>query len=207
MPFQKIVIGGALVVVALLAVYWTLLFFAQRSMLFPVPPVAAAPPPPADAEQIWLTTSFGRVEAWYLAPVGPHDGPRPLLIFTHGNGELIDYWPEEFGPARQRGIGVMLVEYPGYGRSDGSPSEVSITEGVLAAYDWALQQSHLDRSRIIPYGRSLGGGAAAITAKARPVAALILESAFSSVAAFTSGVGAPTDITSAPFRPRQRSSD
>jgi pimeloyl-ACP methyl ester carboxylesterase len=113
------------------------------------------------------------------------------LLFTHGNGELIDYWPEEFDAARERGVAVLLVEYPGYGRSDGSPSERAITEGVLAAYDWAQRRSHVDRSRIIPYGRSLGGGAAAILARVRPVPAVILESAFSSVAAFASGFGAP----------------
>jgi fermentation-respiration switch protein FrsA (DUF1100 family) len=62
---------------------------------------------------------------------------------------------------------------------------------VLAAYDWAQRQASIDRSRIIPYGRSLGGGAAAILAEARTVPALILESAFSSVAAFASGFGAP----------------
>ncbi len=174
-----------------MAAYWALLFFAQRSMLFPMPPVTGAPPRPAHAEQVWLSTSFGRVEAWYLPPIGTHNGPAPLLLFTHGNGELIDYWPEEFDEPRSWGLGVLLVEYPGYGRSDGSPSETAITEGVLAACDWAQRQAHIDSSRIIPYGRSLGGGAAAIVAKARPVPALILESAFSSVAAFASGFGAP----------------
>ena len=160
-------------------------------MLFPIPRVSGAPPRPPWAEQVWLSTSFGRVEAWYLPTIGTHSAPAPLLLFTHGNGELIDYWPEEFDPARQLGVAVLLVEYPGYGRSDGSASERAITEGVLAAYDWAQGQGQIDRSRIIPYGRSLGGGAAAILAQARPAPALILESAFASVAAFASGFGAP----------------
>jgi len=184
-------VAFAVVAVVIVLAYWVLLFFAQRSVLFPMPPVTSAPPRPAYAQQVWLTTSFGRVEAWYLAPLGQRGAPAPLLLFTHGNGELIDYWPEEFEPARQRGVGVLLVEYPGYGRSEGAPSERSISESTLAAFDWAQQQPHVDRTRIIPYGRSLGGGAAAIVAKARPVPALILESAFSSVAAFASGFGAP----------------
>ncbi len=182
-----------------MAAYWALLFFAQRSMLFPMPPVTGAPPRPAYAEQVWLSTSIGRVEAWYLPPIGTHNGPAPLLLFTHGNGELIDYWPEEFDEPRSWGLGVLLVEYPGYGRSDGSPSETAITEGVLAAFDWAQRQAHIDSSRIMPYGRSLGGGAAAIVAKARPVPALILESAFSSVAAFASGFGAPQFLVARRF--------
>jgi fermentation-respiration switch protein FrsA (DUF1100 family) len=188
---QKIAVGGMLVAAALLAAYWALLFFAQRSMLFPAPPAAGAPRRPQFAEQIWLTTSFGRVEAWFLPPLRTEGGPAPLLVFTHGNGELIDYWPEEFEPPRQDGVAVLLLEFPGYGRSDGSPSEGSITEAVLAAYDWAQQQPRIDQRRIIPYGRSLGGGAAAIVATQRDVPALILESSFSSVAEFAAGFGAP----------------
>jgi hypothetical protein len=181
----------ALAGLVVVAGYLALLFFAQRSMLFPAPPVASAPSRPPFARPIWLTTSFGRVEAWFLPPLGTPTGPSPLLLFTHGNGELIDYWPEEFERPRAAGLAVLLVEYPGYGRSEGSPSEVSITEAVLAAFDWAQQQPDVDKSRIIPYGRSLGGGAAAIVATKRAVPALILESSFSSVAAFASGFGAP----------------
>ena len=69
-------------------------------------------------EQIWLNTSFGRVEAWYLPAIEPAPERAPLLLFAHGNGELIDYWPEEFDEPRRWGAGVLLVEYPGYGRSE-----------------------------------------------------------------------------------------
>ena len=190
-PIQKLAFGGALIALGMLAAYWALLFFAQRSILFPVPRLAGAPPRPPDVEQIWLNTSFGRIEAWYLPAIRSAEGPSPLLVFSHGNAELIDYWPDEFDEPRRWGIGVLLVEYPGYGRSGGSPSQQSITEGMLAAYDWARQHANIDRSRIIPYGRSLGGGAASVLALARPVPALILESSFSSVAAFAAGFGAP----------------
>jgi fermentation-respiration switch protein FrsA (DUF1100 family) len=181
----------ALAVILVLAAYWTLLFFAQRSMLFPRPPAAGALPRPPFAEPIWLRASFGRVEAWYLPPIDATQERGPLLLFTHGNAELIDHWPEEFEQLRRSGLAVLLVEYPGYGRSEGSPSEVSITESMVAAYDWAQQQPQIDGSRIIPYGRSLGGGAVAILSIERPVPALILESSFSSVAAFAAGFGAP----------------
>ena len=197
--FQKVSVGVLLVAVTLLAAYWALLFLSQRSMLFPAPPVTGAPPRPQFVQQVWLTTSFGKVEAWFLPPLRTHGAPSPLLLFTHGNGELIDYWPEEFEEPRQAGMAVLLLEYPGYGRSDGSPSEASIGEAVLAAYDWAQQQPHLDKSRVIPYGRSLGGGAATIVAARRAVPALILESSFSSVAAFAAGFGAPRFLVRDPF--------
>lgn len=188
---QRVAIVAILVAGVLLAAYWALLFFMQRSIFFPAPPPAGASARPAFAEQVWLTTSFGRVEAWYLPPLIEAGAPAPLLLFTHGNGELIDFWPDEFDPPRQRGVAVLLVEYPGYGRSDGAPSEASITEAVVAAFDWAQRQPRIDPSRIIPYGRSLGGGAAAVLPRARAVPALIFESSFSSVASFAAGFGAP----------------
>jgi len=188
---QRVAIGAVIVAVSVLAAYWVLLFFAQRSMLFPMPPAAGAPQRPAFVEPIWLNTSFGRVEAWYLPPIDLAGKPAPLLLFTHGNAELIDYWPEEFDEPRRWGAGVLLVEYPGYGRSEGRPSQASISEAMLNAYEWARHDPRVDASRIIPYGRSLGGGAASQLSIARSVPAMILESSFSSVAAFASGFGAP----------------
>ena len=160
-------------------------------MLFPKPPASMGLDPPTDVERVWLAASFGKVEAWYLPPVNGGISPAPLLVFTHGNAELIDFWPGEFDPPRAWGFGVLLVEYPGYGRSEGSPSQRSITETMLAAHDWARAKPGIDAARIIPYGRSIGGGAATVLAAARQAPALILESAFSSVAAFASGFGAP----------------
>jgi hypothetical protein len=58
---------------------------------------------------------------------------KPVMNFGHGNGEVIDYWITAFDGFRERGIGVLLVEYPGYGRSTGSPSGVSIRAAVDAA--------------------------------------------------------------------------
>ena len=182
---------GASVLIGLLVVYWAGLFVWQRALLFPAPPLAGAAARPADAEAVWLETAGGRVEAWYLMPLVAARGPAPLLLFTHGNGELIDYWPSAFEEPRRSGLAVLLLEYPGYGRSGGAPSQRSVTEAVLAAFDWARQQPSVDATRIIAYGRSVGGGAATALAGARPVAAMILESTFTSVPMFARRFGAP----------------
>lgn len=181
---------AALAGLALIAVYWTFGFFAQRSVMFPVPraPVSGAPPP--DVRQIWLPTSAGRVEAWLLE-ADARDGGAPLMIFTHGNAELIDYWPPAFEEARRAGVHVLLVEYPGYGRSEGRPSQKSIRETMVAAYDAVAERPSVDRERIIAYGRSLGGGAAALLTTERPVAALVLESTFTAVWPFARQFGLP----------------
>lgn len=190
---------AALALGAILVAYWALLFLTQRTLMFPAPPVAGAPARPADAEEVWLPTPAGQVEAWFLPPMGAPSGPAPLLVFTHGNGELIDYWPAAFDEPRRWGMAVLLVEYPGYGRSAGRPSQGSITDAVLAADDWARADPRVDTARVIPYGRSLGGSAAALLASARPVPALILESAFTSARAFARQVGAPGVLVRDPF--------
>ncbi|HEX4916027.1 MAG TPA: alpha/beta hydrolase [Vicinamibacterales bacterium] len=174
------------------AAYLALLFMVQRSLLFPMPQEVPAGPPPG-TEDVRVTYDGGEAYGIYLAPIDA-TGAAPLLMFMHGNGELADYWTEEFDTARRWGVGVLLVEYPGYGRATGSPSEQSITESVIALYDWAAKEPRVDAKQIVAYGRSLGAGAAVRLAINRPVAAMILESAFTSVADFAARFGAPGAI-------------
>jgi fermentation-respiration switch protein FrsA (DUF1100 family) len=187
-----------LAVPLLIAGYWLLLFLTQRSILFPRA-LGAASGHPADVERVWLTTTAGRVEAWFLPPAKRSATPAPLLLFAHGNGELIDHWASAFDAPRAAGFGVLLVEYPGYGRSEGSPSQASINAVMLAAYDHAKARPDVDSARIVAHGRSLGGGAVCLLATARPLAALILESTFTSVRAFASHFAAPGILVRDPF--------
>jgi pimeloyl-ACP methyl ester carboxylesterase len=92
---------------------------------------------------------------------------------------------------RRLGIGVLLVEYPGYGRSQGSPTQASITEALVAAYDTLLDHPQVDPSAIVLFGRSVGGGAVAALAAQRPSAALILFSTFTDVRSFATRYGLP----------------
>ena len=187
--------------VVMVAAYFALLFVVQRSMLFPMPPDVPVRPP-AGAEEVRVTFGGGEAYALYLPPRQPR-GAAPLLMFMHGNAEIVDYWPDEFMAPRAWGVGVLLVEYPGYGRAPGAPSEKSITDAVLALYDWAASDPRIDAKRIVAYGRSLGGGAAVRLAAHRPVAGMILESAFTSVAEFAARFMAPAFLIRDPFDSRR----
>ncbi len=157
--------------------------YAQRRLLFPAPPAPAhAPTPPDGARLERLVTPEGTVEAFLLPARQPRATAAPVLLYAHGNGELVDGWLSEFEPLRARGLSVVLVEYPGYGRSTGVTSESSIRRALESAYDWTASQPEVDANRIIGYGRSLGGGAICALARTRTLAALILESTFTSVA-------------------------
>lgn len=173
----------------------------QRKILYPLrrAPDASALLRAVEGEQVWLERGGVRSEAWFLPARGESRGPAPLLIFTHGNGELIDDWAREFDTPRGWGVAVLLVEYPGYGRSGGAPSETSIANAIVAAYDWASARRDVDPRRIVAYGRSLGGGAACALAREREVAALVLESAFTSVRALAARLYVPGFLILDPF--------
>jgi hypothetical protein len=184
---------------AILLAYWTLLFFVQRSLTFPRPDIASAPPRPDDAEVVWLQHPAGRTEAWLLPARGSTPGPAPVLLFAHGNAELIDHWAGEFDEPRSWGLAVLLVEYPGYGRSAGHPAQSTIAATMAAAHAWIATEPSLDAARIIAYGRSLGGGAVSTLLPDRPPAALILESTFTDTRRFARNVGAPGFLVRDPF--------
>lgn len=168
--------------------YCGLLFLMQRQIMFPRS-LIPTPPPAAQKipglEKIWLDTGFGKVETWFVPPAAAAAShPAPAVIFAHGNGELIDFWPDDLKTFTQFGLGLLLVEYPGYGRSDGKPSQESITETFIAAYDMLAARKDVDASGIVLFGRSLGGGAVCALAANRTSKALILMSTFTSVRSF-----------------------
>ena len=186
----------ALVLLAV-AGYLALACGSQRAVLFPRH--LAVAPPGADRVPGLEKLRIGRsadVEAWYLPPTRRAAERGPALVFTHGNAELIDHWAGAFQVPRDWGVAVLLVEYPGYGRSGGRPSQRSITDAVVSGYDRLAERPEVDPARIVAYGRSVGGGAACALAEERDVAALILESTFTSVRDMARTLGLPGFLSS-----------
>lgn len=183
-------------------VYCVFIFLIQRWILFPryLVGIPAGYEDMPDLEKIWIETRIGNIEAWFLSPDLIHKpGPAPAVIFAHGNGEIIDSWPYELKKFNRLGMGVLMVEYPGYGRSQGKPSQKSITEAFASAYDILIQRKDVDPTRIVLFGNSLGGGAVCVLAARRPSAALILMSTFTSVRSFSKKYLVPGFIVRDPF--------
>ena len=198
---RSVLVSALALAAVALVLWWALAFVAQRALIFPrsaIPPHAAADLGRLGGETLWLEAGGRRSEAWLL-PARGGGAPGPLLLYAHGNGELIDHWADAFEPARARGVSALLVEYPGYGRSEGSPSEASIRETLVAAFDWAAAQDGIDARRIVGWGRSLGGGAVCALARERPLAALVLESTFTSVRSMAARFGVPGFLVRDPF--------
>lgn len=189
--------------VVMYAVYCAALFLMQRQILFPVNLIPARPQPVVSGitiESIWTETDQARVEHWLLPPApGTSEGPAPLIIFCHGNAEIKDDGLLEMLPFTRLGMAVLLMEYPGYGTSSGSPSQASITQTLMAAYDAVIQRPDIDAGRIVLFGRSLGGAAACQLAAHRETAAMILVSTFTGVKSFTRKYLVPDLLVRDPF--------
>lgn len=189
---MRLMIRILLTAAGLYIAYAGLVFFLQRSLIFPrsVIPPFTDPVRPQGAEVLSIQTGTETVEAWFIpANAAFSSPPCPAVIFAHGNAELIDFWPEYLKPLSQNGIHLLLVEYPGYGRSRGLPSEKSITRALTAAYDQLVARNSVDPGRIVFFGRSIGGGAVCSLSKARPSAGLILLSTFTSIRSFAPRYG------------------
>ncbi|MFT3924135.1 MAG: alpha/beta hydrolase [Myxococcales bacterium] len=174
----------------------------QRNLLFPRHMVAVPARPVAvpGLERSWLDTDAGKVELWFLPGRGVSpERPGPAVIFAHGNGELIDYWPEQLAPYRELGVSVVLPEYRGYGRSAGKPSETALAADFRAVYTRLLADARVDPTRILYHGRSLGGGVVCGLARSHAPAGMILESTFTSVVDVARGMGVPAFVISDRF--------
>lgn len=159
----------------------------KERLIFPVRGVerARALTPPPDAAVWWREISPGvRTEAWFFPGRGRSEtSPGPAVVCFHGNGELIDDNADTARTFAAWGISVLLVEYRGYGRSGGPPTVDGVREDATVWFDRLAERPEVKTGEVMTYGFSLGAGFAAQLAAARPVAALMLESPFTSLPA------------------------
>lgn len=161
----------------------------QHRLAFPAPNARLPEPAEAgmtDGERITVTASDGvTLHGWYLppdpAPAG--GGLAPGLIWFYGNMETIAGITPILRAFRPPGIGMVILDYRGYGESEGSATEEGVYRDAEAAWKYLAGRPQIDSTRIAVYGRSIGSAVALYLATHQPVRALVLESAFSSGAA------------------------
>ena len=129
--------------------------------------------------EVALTTPDGlRLLAWFRLPAQG----QPVLVYFHGNGGSIAGRRDRARRFAQAGLGLLMVEYRGYGGNPGSPSESGLYLDAEAAVNF-LGKHGFGPSRLVLYGESLGTGVAVHVAAQWPVRAVVLESPYTSVAA------------------------
>lgn len=155
------------------------LFLVQRQLIYR--PDTAAPDAAAvglDALQtVALSTADGlMLHAWYLAPAAG----QPMLVYFHGNGGNLGDRAGRLRRFAAAGLGVLLVEYRGYGGNPGRPTEAGLYADARAALDFAAARA-IPTERLVLWGESLGSGVAVRMASERPVAAVVLEAPYTSL--------------------------
>ena len=160
-----------------------ILYFAQRSMMY-FPETVHTTPAQAglpEAEEVTLTASDGeRLVAWHVAP----RRDKPVVLYFHGNGGALRYRVERFRTLIRDGVGIIGIEYRGYGGSSGSPSEAGLIADAKAAYAFAA--TRYPAPQLVVWGESLGTGVAVVLAAEKPLGRVILEAPFTSAAAVAS---------------------
>jgi fermentation-respiration switch protein FrsA (DUF1100 family) len=155
-------------------------YFAQRAFLFPIPSTGRTFPEAAgfpEAEEHLLLTSDGeKIVAWHVPP----RAANPVIIFFHGNGDILAWRVPWFREMTAGGAGLIAVSFRGYAGSSGSPTEAGLLKDAEAAYAFANQ--HYSPERIAVWGFSLGTGPAVALAANRRIGKLILEAPYSSIA-------------------------
>lgn len=113
----------------------------------------------------------------------PERDPRGTVLYLHGNATSI--WSPQIRRKlrtyQRMGYRVVAVEYRGFGRAEGTPTEAGLIDDGLAAARFAEDSLGVPAQQLIIHGMSLGTGVAAAIAARRSPKLLILDGAFTSL--------------------------
>ncbi len=153
-------------------------------IFFPEPLPAGMDPGRAGLafEDVELPVDGATVHGWWLP--GPGGPEAPAVLFFHGNaGNLGGRIGLLAQLVRLPLAGVLAIDYPGYGRSTGKPSEKALYAAARAAREHLIATRGIPAERLVLYGRSLGSAVALRTAADHPAAGVVLGVPFLSIPA------------------------
>ena len=166
----KIVLGVAIGVPLFM---W---LFQERMLFFPRP-LDSPPTPRPNVEEVSIVAADGvKLRGWL---VKGDAAPAPLVIYFGGNAEEVS-WLADLAD-HFAGWSLLLVNFRGYGESEGKPGEKELLEDGLVIHDYAKGRSEVNSERIVAMGRSLGSGVAVHLAAHRPLRGVILVSPYDSI--------------------------
>lgn len=177
--------GGVLAIAYIAACLFLVL--RQNRFIFK-PPTAIRTTPAAlnlEYEEVWIPvlTASGKtsqIHGWWIPAAAPE---AEVWLYLHGNGSNIGDEVKRAFEFYQLGFSTLLIDYRGYGRSEGRfPTESSVYEDVQAAWNYLIQIRQIPPEQIFVYGHSLGGAIAIELALRHPeIAGLALEGTFTAM--------------------------
>jgi pimeloyl-ACP methyl ester carboxylesterase len=191
---------GGLLSTVYLATCGVLYLRQTRMIFFPSPYVEVTPAGLGlDYEELWLpvaadtvnltsssspssspSPSLQHLHGWWIPAIAPETG---VLLYLHGNGFNIGANLSHAARFHQLGFSVLLMDYRGYGRSEGEfPHEAQVYEDAETMWHYLVETRQISPDRIIVYGHSLGGAIAIDLAARHPqLAGLIVDGSFTSM--------------------------
>jgi fermentation-respiration switch protein FrsA (DUF1100 family) len=160
--------------------YGVLYYTANRAVYYPMkyPRGAWTLQGALQAEDVWLTSAGNiRLHAWWI----PAANAGVATLFLHGNAGNITHRYEHARLIRQAGSALLLLDYRGYGRSQGRPTENGLYQDAEAGYQYLLDRGYPPQ-RIVVHGESLGTAVAVELASRHSCAGVVLEAPFTSAA-------------------------
>lgn len=152
--------------------------FEKNNLYFPTSVLEGDPGDVAlSFEDVYLKTEDGiKLHGWFI----PNKNSHHALLHFHGNAGNISHRLHDIQRFHQFGLNVFVFDYRGYGKSEGSPTEMGTYFDAKAAYHFLLNEKGFKEKEIILFGESLGGAVAIdLCTKANP-AGLICQSTFTS---------------------------
>jgi len=184
--FRLVLLGGLIAAIAYCAICLFLFIQQPRFIFFPSSVIEKTPEVfNLPYQEVWLPikTKSGKVEkmhGWWIKADQPD---AKVLLYLHGNGINIGANVAHTHRFYQLGFSVLLIDYRGYGLSEGSfPHEMAVYQDAATAWQYLTQEQQIPPQKIFIYGHSLGGAIAIDLAVKQPQAAgLIVESSFTSI--------------------------
>jgi len=128
------------------------------------------------ATEVWLRTAGGlRLNAWWV----PSSDARLVTLFLHGNAGNLTHREGHLREITAAGSAVLILDYRGYGKSGGRPTERGLYEDAAAGYRYLIDRGYR-AAQIIVHGESLGCAVAVDLAAREPCAGVVLEAPFTS---------------------------
>lgn len=157
-------------------------YFSQSSMLFFPQPLENYHSDNKSEEVIIKTPNGNKLHGWFCKSEIRNDTLSNLLIYFGGNAEEVSHLIPNVSSNLPE-WSVLLINYPGYGLSEGKPSEKSFFDAALAIFDYGVSRQNVNPESIVLLGRSIGTGCAVYLARKRNVSGVVLVSPFESMSA------------------------